>query len=127
MRRLTNTAPGSSTLLTAECSTIVNSSNRPPFTLTGPFHWPMNFDASPKAWVGTNTIHFIAKVAYNQLVCMVRPEKKESNCTRFTVCGDHINYPGKLAPPTADMLRAKNPVQQSHFHTWCQVHDHGYL
>jgi hypothetical protein len=66
---------------------------------------------------GTNTIRFIAKadipikhrkdVTYGQFVCTVHPEKKEPNRTRFTVDGDHINYPGKVATPTADMLTAK--------------------
>jgi hypothetical protein len=34
----------------------------------------------------------------------VRPEKKEPNRTRFVVGGDHINYPGKVATPTADIM-----------------------
>jgi hypothetical protein len=38
---------------------------------------------------------------------MVRPEKVEPNQTRFTVEGDRINYPGKVATPTAEMLVAK--------------------
>jgi len=65
----------------------------------------------------TNTIKFIWRldipherkkdVTYGQFVCTVRPEKKEKNRTRFTVGGDNINYPGKVATPTADMLVAK--------------------
>ena len=65
----------------------------------------------------TNTIKFIHKhevprdrrkdVTYGQFVCTVRPEKAESNRTRFTVGGDRINYPGEVATPTADMLVAK--------------------
>jgi hypothetical protein len=66
----------------------------------------------------TNTIEFIFKnkvpteqkrcdVAYGQLVCTVQPEKAEPNQTRFTVRGDRINYPGKVAIPTAEMLVAK--------------------
>ncbi len=46
-------------------------------------------------------------VTYGQFVCMVRPKKAEPNCTRFTVGGDRINYPGEVATPTADMLVAK--------------------
>ena len=66
---------------------------------------------------GTNAIRFIAKadiliehckdVTYSQFVCTVRPEKQEPNHTRFTVGRDHINYPGKVATPTADMITAK--------------------
>ncbi len=40
-------------------------------------------------------------------MCTVQPEKAEPNQTRFTVGGDRINYPGKVATPTAEMLVAK--------------------
>jgi hypothetical protein len=46
-------------------------------------------------------------VTYGQFVCTVQPKIAEPNCTRFTVGGDKINYPGKVATPTADMLVAK--------------------
>ncbi len=65
----------------------------------------------------TNTIQFIHQhevpkermkdIAYGQFVCTVQPKKAEPNCTRFTVGGDRINYPGKVATPTAEMLVAK--------------------
>ncbi len=65
----------------------------------------------------TNTIQFIHQhevpkermkdVTYGQFVCTVQPEKAEPNCTRFTVGGDRINYPSKVATPTAEMLVAK--------------------
>jgi hypothetical protein len=65
----------------------------------------------------TNTIEFICQhevpteqmkdVKYGQFMCTVRPEKAEPNQTRFTVGGDRINYPGKVATPTAEMLVAK--------------------
>ena len=65
----------------------------------------------------TRTIEFIRfqdiprerrkDVTYGKFVCTVRPEKAESNRTRFTVGGDRINYPGEVATPTADMLVAK--------------------
>jgi hypothetical protein len=66
---------------------------------------------------GTNTIKFIHKskvpksrlkdVTYGQFVCTKRPQKAESNRTRFTVGGDQINYPGEVATPTADLLFGK--------------------
>jgi hypothetical protein len=66
---------------------------------------------------GTNTIKFIHQhevladcmkdVTYGQFVCTERPEKTETNCTRFTVGGNCINYPGAVATPTAEMLVAK--------------------
>jgi hypothetical protein len=65
----------------------------------------------------TNTIQIIHQhevpkermkdVTYGQFVCTVRPEKAEPNRTRFTVGEDRINYPGKVAKFTADMLVAK--------------------
>jgi hypothetical protein len=65
----------------------------------------------------TNTIEFICQhevpteqmkdVTYGQFVCTVRPEKAEPNRTHFTVGGDRINYPGKVATPTTEMLVAK--------------------
>ena len=65
----------------------------------------------------TNTIRFIRKndvpkdrrndITYGQFVCTVRPKKAEPNRTRFTVGGNHINYPGEVTMPTAQMLVAK--------------------
>ena len=46
-------------------------------------------------------------VTYGQFVCTVQPKKAKPNRTRFTVGGDRINYPGKVATPTAEMLVAK--------------------
>ena len=65
----------------------------------------------------TNTIKFIPysaipkdrrrDVTYGQFVCTIWPEKSDPNRTQFTVGGDCINYPGKVATPTANMLVAK--------------------
>ena len=65
----------------------------------------------------TNTIKFIRKqdiakgrfkdVTYGTFVCSVRPEKKEKNRTRYVVGGNHTNYDGPVATPTADMMVAK--------------------
>ncbi len=46
-------------------------------------------------------------VTYGQFICTVRPDKAEPNQTRFTIGGDRINYPGKVATLTAEMLVAK--------------------
>ena len=66
---------------------------------------------------GTNTIKFIHKrdvpsmqmkdVMYGQFLCCIRPKKAETHRTRFVVGGNRINYPGKVATPTAEMLVAK--------------------
>jgi hypothetical protein len=46
-------------------------------------------------------------VPYGQFACLVGPKKAESNQMRLKVGGDRINYPGKVATPTAEMLVAK--------------------
>ena len=66
---------------------------------------------------GTNTIKFMHKrdvpnkrmkdVTYGKFVCTIRPEIKETHRTRFVVGGNKINYPCKVATPTAEMLVAK--------------------
>ena len=38
---------------------------------------------------------------------MILPEKAETHQTRFVVGGNRINYPGKVATPTAEMLVVK--------------------
>jgi hypothetical protein len=46
-------------------------------------------------------------VTYGQFVCCIRPEKDKTHRTRFVVGGNRINYPGKVATPTAEMLVTK--------------------
>jgi hypothetical protein len=65
----------------------------------------------------TNTIKFISQhevrayrrkdIMYGQFVCLVRSQKAKPNQMCFRVGGDRINYPGKVATPTAEMLVAK--------------------
>jgi hypothetical protein len=65
----------------------------------------------------TNTIQFISEheipadrgkdITYGQFICSVRPEKAEPNQMQFTLGSNRINYPGKVATPTAEMLVAK--------------------
>jgi hypothetical protein len=65
----------------------------------------------------TNTIEFISQhkvladrrndVTYKQFVSSVRPKKAEPNRMRFMVGGNRINYPGKVATLTTEMLVAK--------------------
>ncbi len=65
----------------------------------------------------TNTIEFIFEheipadrrkdITYGQFVCSVRPKKAEPNQMQFTVGGNRINYPGKVATLTAEMLVVK--------------------
>ena len=56
-------------------------------------------------------------VTYGQFVCCIRPKKAETHQTQFVVGGNRINYPGKVATPTAEMLVAKilfNSVISTH-------------
>ena len=60
---------------------------------------------------GTNTIKFIHKrdvpskqikdMTYGQFLCCIRPKKVKTHRTGFVVGGNRINYPGKVATPTA--------------------------
>ena len=45
-------------------------------------------------------------VTYGQFVCCIHPKKAKTHQTRFVVRGNRINYPGKVATPTAEMLVA---------------------
>ena len=46
-------------------------------------------------------------VTYRQFLCLIPPEKAETNHTLFVIGGDRINYPGEIGTPTAEMLVAK--------------------
>jgi hypothetical protein len=81
----------------------------------------MNSDALPKAWVAASkapTLYSSSqKLTFPSNAARTSPtaslyaqsilKQKEPNHTHFTVGGDRINYPGKVATPTADMLTAK--------------------
>jgi hypothetical protein len=65
----------------------------------------------------TETIFFINKqeipkerqgdVTYGRIVCVYRDGKKDKYCTRITMGGNLINYPGNCGTPTADLLTVK--------------------
>ena len=64
---------------------------------------------------GTNTITFIAYTdvpddrvcTYGRIVCELRPQKEEKECTRLTVGGNLIDYPGDTSTETTNLLMAK--------------------
>ena len=66
---------------------------------------------------GTDTLNFIFKngipadkfkdVTYARIVCNYRPENKDLNQCRITVCGNMTNYPGDYGTPTADLLTVR--------------------
>ncbi len=65
----------------------------------------------------TETIFFIQKDAipqerqgdetYARIVCVYRDGKKDKYCTRITMGGNLVNYPGDCGTPTADLLTVK--------------------
>ena len=63
----------------------------------------------------TNTMFFIPfsqvpkhkRPTYAHFVCSYRPQKAEPYCTRLTVGGNLINYPGNLSMKVADMTTFK--------------------
>jgi hypothetical protein len=62
---------------------------------------------------GTNTFfcinyhdilaHKRKKICHTMVVCEVRPEKDDPNCTRITIGGNRIFYPGDVGTPTASL------------------------
>jgi hypothetical protein len=73
---------------------------------------------------GTDTCFFIRKsqvpkhkrATYGRIVCNVCPQKEEIHCTRLTVGGNLIDFPGNKSTPTADLL-SQTPHQLHHQHT----------
>ena len=63
---------------------------------------------------GTNIILFIPKdkvpagrtVNYGRIVAKMRPKKAETHCTRITVGGNLIHFPGDVTTPTVDLIPA---------------------
>ena len=72
---------------------------------------------------GTNTLFFrkyediLAErrkdVAYGRVVVDYRPQKEDPNCTRLTVGGDRIKYPGCVSTPTAALTTAKHFIDST--------------
>jgi hypothetical protein len=46
-------------------------------------------------------------VTYGRIVCVYQDSKKDKYCTRITMGGNLINYPGNCGTPTADLLAVK--------------------
>jgi hypothetical protein len=69
----------------------------------------------PHMPTGTETMRFIKhtdvpadrKATYARFVCDERPLKTETKRVRITVGGDKIDYPGKVATPTAELVTVK--------------------
>ncbi len=66
---------------------------------------------SSKCVAGTNTFFCIdyqdipllkrKEICHTMVVCEVRPDKDNPNCTRITIGGNHICYPGNVGTKTA--------------------------
>ena len=62
---------------------------------------------------GTNTFYVIKfedirkdrlnEIYYTSVVCEVRPDKKDPNQTRITICGTNVYYPGDVGTNTASL------------------------
>ena len=65
----------------------------------------------------TNTIVFIGRdnvfidrckdITYGRVCINYQPKKADPNCTRLTVGGNSITYPGDCGTPTVDMVMVK--------------------
>ena len=42
-------------------------------------------------------------ICYTSVVCELRPGKKGLNCTRITICGKNVCYPGDVSTNTASL------------------------
>ena len=79
---------------------------------------------------GTNTIFFIPKgkvpagrkVAYGIIVAEIIPQKVETHCTRLTVGGNLIQFPGDVTIPTADLIMANLIFNSVLFKKKCEIH-----
>jgi hypothetical protein len=66
---------------------------------------------------GTNTfflidyhgipLHKRKEVCHTMVVCEVRPDKDDPNCTRITIGGNHICFPGNVGTNTASLELVK--------------------
>jgi len=69
----------------------------------------------PKEIIGTNTIGFITKasipvskkVTYSNMVCDIKPLKKEKHRVRLTIGGDKLEYMFDTAAPAASLIETK--------------------
>ena len=62
---------------------------------------------------GTNTVRLIKfaeipqdrrhEICHSMVVCEVKPHKEDPNCTRITVTGSQIFYPGDVGTPTGSL------------------------
>ena len=59
----------------------------------------INFEDIPK--------YCLRKICYTSAVCEVRTVKKYPNCTRITICGTNVCYPGDVGNNTASIERFK--------------------
>ena len=43
------------------------------------------------------------EICYSRVVCEIKPQKEDQNCTRITIAGNRIVFPGEVATPTASL------------------------
>ena len=74
-------------------------------------------DGTRKRIKGTDTFFVIrfenipadrrSEITYTKVVCKVRPEKSDPNCTRITIGGNRITFNGNVGTPTEYLELAK--------------------
>ncbi len=57
-------------------------------------------------------LHKRKEICHTMVVCEVRPDKDDSNCTQITIGSNHICYPGDVGTNTALLELLKSPSQQ---------------
>ena len=55
----------------------------------------INFEEIPK--------YKLNEICYTSVVCELRPDKKDPNRTRITICGTNVCYPGDVGTNTASL------------------------
>ena len=47
------------------------------------------------------------EICFSRVVCEIRPQKEDKNCTRITIAGNRIVFPVEVATPTASLKLEK--------------------
>ena len=70
-------------------------------------NWHKAFPNAKKSPITEIPIDCRNDVTYDCIVVDYRPQKNEPNCTRLTVGGNIIDFPGDVSTLTADLTTAK--------------------
>jgi hypothetical protein len=59
------------------------------------------------AFIPRKLVPMYKKVTYGRFVTDIRPQKEEKHCTRLTIGGNLIDYPGNVSAPTGSLITYK--------------------